>query len=144
MIAVDTNVLVYAHRQDSPFHEPAAAAMRDLAESASTWAIPWTCLHEFYAVVTNRRIFAPPSTREQALDQIDAWCASPSVALLTESVNHLEILGDLIRQAHLTGPSVHDARIAATCLSHGVRELLTLDRDFSRFPALRTRSLLSG
>ncbi|SDJ45288.1 hypothetical protein SAMN05444157_3435 [Frankineae bacterium MT45] len=142
MIAVDTNVLVYAHRQDSPFHDQALAAVRDLAESASTWAIPWTCLHEFYAVVTHRRIYATPSTQEQALAQINGWCASPSLALLGESVNHLAVLSDLLGQSRLVGPAVHDARVAAVCLSHGVRELLTLDRDLSRFPGLQVRSLL--
>jgi predicted nucleic acid-binding protein len=37
---------------------------------------------------------------------------------------------------------VHDARIAALCLQHGVRELWSADRDFNRFPALRTRNPL--
>lgn len=37
----------------------------------------------------------------------------------------------------LKGPMIHDARIAAICLSHGVKKLWTCDRDFARFPSLR-------
>jgi toxin-antitoxin system PIN domain toxin len=142
VLAVDTNVLVYAHRRDSPFHEPAAAAVRELAESPADWAIPWPCLHEFYSVVTHPRIYRTPSTPVQALAQLEQWHSSPSLVLLAETQEHLEILATLVSAAKVAGPVVHDARIAALCQAHGVRELLTLDRDFSRFPSLTTRSVL--
>ena len=72
MIAIDTNVLVYAHRKDSAWHEPARRVVRSLAEGRSSWAIPWPCLHEFFSVVTHPRIYDPPSRSARALDQIDA------------------------------------------------------------------------
>jgi toxin-antitoxin system PIN domain toxin len=143
MIAVDTNILVYAHSTESRFHPSAAREVRALAESAGTWAIPWTCLHEFYAVVTNPRYLPLPSTHTQALAQIRAWCLSPSVVLLSEAHDHLEVLGGLIARSGVAGPMVHDAKIAAICISHGVRELLTLDKDFSRFPEITTRSVIA-
>jgi toxin-antitoxin system PIN domain toxin len=144
MIAVDANVLVYAHRPDSPFHSRAAAAVRVLAEGSAIWALPWPCLHEFYGVVTSPRVFpADPTPPPVALDQIVAWSESPTVRLLAESSLHLRTLGELLEPSGLVGPAVHDAKIAAICLDHGVRELLTMDRDFSRFPALTTRSLLA-
>ena len=62
MIAVDTNILLYAHRSDSPWHEPADACMATLAESRAAWAIPWRCFHEFLAIATHPRIFDPPTT----------------------------------------------------------------------------------
>ncbi len=142
MIAVDTNVLVHAHRKDSPFHERAFAVLRDLAEGMAPWAIPWSCLHEFYAKVTHPRVFDPPSTVDKAIEQVGAWCASPSLVVLGERPDHLARLGSLLKRAHVVGPMVHDARIAAICLSHGVSELLTADRDFARFPALKTRNPL--
>jgi len=143
MIAVDANVLVYAHRPDSDFHTRAVTALRSLAESGDTWALPWPCLHEFYGVVTNPRLFVDPTPPTIALDQIVAWSESPTVRLLAESAMHLHTLGKLLEPAGLAGPAVHDAKIAAICLDHGVRALLTMDRDFSRFPALTTRSLLA-
>jgi uncharacterized protein len=144
MIAVDTNVLVYAHRKDMPHHERAFAEVRALAEGSAQWAIPWPCVHEFYAVVTNRRIFRKPSPPEQAWRQLDAWFGSPRLRLLAEAHNHAEQLRALTLAAGVIGAQVHDARIAALCLEHGVSELLTLDRDFSRFPQLATRSLISA
>ena len=62
MIAIDTNLLVYAHRRDSGWHERAAAAVQELAEGRASWAVPWPCVHEFLAIVTHPRIYAPPST----------------------------------------------------------------------------------
>ena len=59
MIAVDSNVLVYAHREDSDWHDPAYACLLELAEGRDPWAIPWPCLHEFLAIVTHPRIYSP-------------------------------------------------------------------------------------
>ena len=81
MIALDTNILVYAHREDSPFHEAAFRCVVEVAEGAAVWAIPWPCLHEFLAVVTHPRIYAPPTPFAQALDQVDAWLESPTLKL---------------------------------------------------------------
>ena len=142
MIAVDTNLLVYAHRKDSEWHEPAASTIRELAEGRGAWAIPWPCLYELYSITTHPKIYDPPSSPAQTLAQIEAWLESPSLALLGESAGYVEDLLSLLRSARPVGPRVHDARIAALCLHAGVRELLTADRDFSRFPKLKTRNPL--
>jgi len=144
VIAVDTNVLVHAHRGGSPFHEPARRVVRELAEGAGRWAVPWPCLHEFLAVVTHPRVFDPPSTVAQALGQVAAWTESPSLVVLPEGADHWERLQGLVQRARVVGPRVHDARVAAICLSHGVSELLTADRDFGSFPELRVRNPLVG
>lgn len=142
MIAVDTNLLVYAHRRDSEWHGPAFDTVKELAESPAAWAIPWPCLYEFYSVVTHPSLYDPPSTPEQALDQVEAWLESPSLVLLAESPGYRAGLLDLLRAARPVGPKVHDARIAALCLHGGVRRLFTADRDFSRFPDLATHNPL--
>ncbi len=142
MIALDTNILVYAHRRDAEWHRPAADLIKSLAEGINQWAIAWPSIHEFLAIVTHRKIYAPPSTLEQAVSQVDAWLASPSIVLLSESDNHWSTLQSLLTKGQVNGPLVHDARIAALCLTHGVTEFLTADRDFSRFPSLSTRNPL--
>jgi predicted nucleic acid-binding protein len=73
-----------------------------------------------------------------ALDQIEAWFESSTLTLLIESDAHWPELRRLLVAGNISGPRVHDARIAALCLQHGVRELWTADRDFSRFPQLKT------
>jgi toxin-antitoxin system PIN domain toxin len=143
VIAVDTNVLVYAHRRDSRFHDEAARAIASLAKGPTNWVLPWPCVHEFFAVVTHPRIYDPPSSPEQALVQIKAWQRSPFIRFVAESPDHLDAVSELVTKADVRGPQIHDARVAAICLEHGVTDLITLDRDFARYPALRTRSLLS-
>lgn len=144
MIAVDTNLLVYAHRGDSQWHEPAAAALQQLAEGKSAWALPWPCAYEFLAIVTHPRIYNPPTSMSQAIEQVEAWAESPSLVWLTEGEGHWETLRASLLESKMKGPQVHDARVATLCLRHGVRELWTADRDFSRFPSLRTRNPLLG
>ena len=85
MIAVDTNLLVYAHRKDSPWHEQAFHSIRRLAEGENPWAIPWPCLHEFLGIVTHPRIYVRPSLLAEALAQAEEWMRSPSLVLLSES-----------------------------------------------------------
>jgi toxin-antitoxin system PIN domain toxin len=140
VIAVDTNVLVYAHRRDSEWHEAAAAAVRGLAESAVPWAIPWPCLHEFLAIATHPAVFDPPTPLAQALEQVEAWLEAPALVLLAERSGYWSRLRLLAETGRASGPRVHDARVAALCLSHGVDELWTADRDFGRFRELRTRN----
>jgi toxin-antitoxin system PIN domain toxin len=136
LIAVDTNILVYAHREDSPFHDPAAKRIAELAEGSATWSIPWPCVHEFLAIVTHPRIYAPPTPLSRALDQVDAWLESPTLVLLAESTDHWPTLRALLAGGRIAGAQVHDARIVALCRQHGVRELWSADRDFNRFAGL--------
>jgi toxin-antitoxin system PIN domain toxin len=142
MIAVDTNILVYAHRRDSPFHAPAVATVRGLAESPAAWAIPWPCVHEFYSTVTHARIYDPPSTPDEAIGQVAAWLGSPSLVLLQEGATYWPALRSLLESGKVRGPMVHDARIAALCRVNGVRELWSADRDFGRFADLPVRNPL--
>jgi toxin-antitoxin system PIN domain toxin len=134
MIAVDSNVLIYAHREESPFHQRAFESLRTLAESNEAWAIPWPCVHEFLSIVT--RVYKPATPLKIALEEVEAWFESPTLVLLAETDGHWPELRALATAAHASGPLIHDARIAALCRQHGVRELWSADRDFSRFPGL--------
>jgi uncharacterized protein len=136
LIAVDTNILVYAHRDDTPFHDAASKRIAELAEGSATWSIPWPCVHEFLAIVTHPRIYAPPTPLSRALDQVDAWLESPTPVLLAESTDHWPTLRALLAGGRIAGAQVHDARIVALCRQHGVRELWSADRDFNRFAGL--------
>lgn len=144
MIAVATNLLVYAHRRDSEWHAEAVQVIRTLAEGRAPWAIPWPCVHEFLAVVTHPRIYKPPTTTTKALGQVSAWLESPSLILLAEGPGYAQRLTDVLATSKVRGAKVHDARIAALCLHHDVRELWSADRDFTRFKALRVRNPLVG
>ncbi len=143
MIALDTNLLVHAHRADASLHAKAKEAVRNLAESRVPWGICYHSLIEFYAVATQPRIWDTPSSTTEAFDQIEAWKESPSLRILCDSEASLEKLRLLATRGNVRGSIVHDARIAACCLSHGVKEIWTVDRDFSRFAELKTRNPLA-
>jgi toxin-antitoxin system PIN domain toxin len=142
LIAVDTNILVYAHRRDSPWCEPARRVLGPLVEGTATWAIPWPCVHEFLAISTHPRIYRPPTELQRAIEQVTALLASPGLLLLSEPAGCWKVLARLLAAGQVTGARVHDARIAALCLCHGVSELWSADRDFTRFPELLTRNPL--
>lgn len=144
MIAVDTNILVYAHREDAEWHARAVEAVAGLAEGSGEWAIPWPCLHEFLAIVTHPRIFRTPTPAELAVGQVEAWLESPSLVVVSENDGHMDTLRETVLSSRVGGARVHDARIAALCQSHGIRELWSADRDFSMFPQLKLRNPLVG
>ena len=142
MIAIDTNLLVYAHREDSPHHERARKALRGLAEGPRRWTVPWPCLHEFLAIVTHPRIYRPPSSMELALGAVQDLLAMPGMTPIAETDDHPVTIERLLARGGVVGTKVHDARVAAICLCHGVSELWSADRDFSYFPELVARNPL--
>jgi toxin-antitoxin system PIN domain toxin len=138
MRALDTNILVQAEILGSPFHGVARTLLSDLANGRAPWAIPWPCVYEFLRVVTHPRVFHPPMPVAAALRDIRRILASPSLVLLGETSRHAEVMASVVDRSGATGNLVHDAHIAALCLEHGVSELVTGDRDFARFPEIRT------
>jgi uncharacterized protein len=144
VIAVDTNLLVYSVREDSPWHRPALRCIRELAEGSRAWAIPWPCIHEFLAIISSPKIYRPPMPTGQAAQQVENWMESPSLRLIGETTGYWAQLQHILRDSPVRGGAVHDARIAAICRAAGVTELWTADRDFSRFPGLVTRNPLEG
>jgi len=138
VIAVDTNVLVYAHREELPQHRRARARLIELAEGPARWAIPVFCLGEFLRVVTHPRLFDPPFEIREACDALDRVLTSPSLMVLTPGDRFWPLLSRATHDAHAIGNLVFDAQIVALCREAGVSALLTEDRDFDRFPAFST------
>ena len=137
MRAIDTNVLVYAVMRASRFHAPALQVLREHAEGDAPWAIAWPCVYELLRIVTHPRIYSPPAPLERAQADLAGILASPSLVMLSETEHHGAALDAVLAESGASGNLVHDAHIAALCREHGVREIVTGDRDFLRFPELR-------
>lgn len=137
MIALDTNLLVYARRAEAPGHTEAQRLLESLAQGPRPWALAWPCIYEFLRVVTHPRVFDPPTDLETAVEDLESLLASPSLVLLGEGPSHLASMRHALFSARATGNLVHDAHIAALLMEHGVRELWTADRDFARFTGLK-------
>ncbi len=133
MIAVDTNVLVYAAIASSERHSRASAILLKLAEGAEGWAIPWPCLYEFLRVVTHPRVYSPPMPLKKARAAVAEIVRSPSLVLLSETDRHAAMLATVLSETDVVGNLMHDAHIAALCREYGVAEIITGDRDFLRF-----------
>ena len=141
MIAVDTNVLVHAHREESPKHGMAHARVVALAESAAGWAIPVFCIGEFVRVITHPKLFEPPHTAEEACEALSRLLASPSASVLCPGPDYPALFAEAVREANAVGNLVFDAQIVALCRESGVSRLLSEDRDFDRFKEFNTERL---
>ncbi len=141
MIAVDTNILVYADREEMPLHRPALQRLRGLAEGDSAWALPLFCLGEFVRVVSHPRLFDPPTPAGEAVAALDSLLASPSVRVLTPGDRYWSLFRATMASSGASGNVVFDAQIAAVCLEYGATTLLTEDRDFTRFPGINIETL---
>ena len=140
LIAIDTNVLVYAVHTASPRHRTAKRILERLAGGRESWALPWPCVYEFLRVVTNAAAFKTPWPPEQALAEAGKILAAPRLQLLAETSAHPRIMASVVQQAQCRGNLMHDAHIWALCLEHGVAELWSGDHDFHRFQGLRLRN----
>lgn len=141
MIGVDTNILVYAHRAEFPQHDAARAALHELAEGPSPWALPMFVIGEFLRVVTHPAVLDPPTDRRTACAVVDALLACPSARLLVPSPRFWPLLRSTIDDGRVLGNDVFDAQIVAVCREHGVDVLLTEDRGLRRFTGIRIRAL---
>lgn len=141
MIALDTNILIYAHRTETRLHDQARARLIELAEGDLPWALPIFCLAEFVRVVTHLRVFSPPTELAAALEFLDRLLESPSLRLLLPTRGYPGTFRKTCESGHVRGNLAFDAQIAASCLEHGVRDLLTADRDFARFENLRPHAV---
>ena len=112
-----------------------------IAGGLEPWGLPIFCAGEFVRVVTHPKIFTPPSTLEQALAALKAVLQSPSLLLLSPGERYLDLFEDCVREADGRGNLAFDAQIAAVCLEHGAKHILTADPDFSRFSKLQTLSI---
>ena len=137
----DVNVLIYAHREDGPEHVRYAAWLRALVEANEPFAVAEVVLAGFLRIVTNGRIFDPPTPMKTAIGFCEHLVEWPRAVLVAPSRRHWDLFVALC--ADIQGPLVSDAYVAALAIEHGC-ELVTTDSDFARFKGLRWRHPLSA
>jgi len=144
MRAVDSNVLVYADREETVQHRIALDVIRGLAAGSEPWVLAWPCVYEYLRVVTHPRLFKPPTPIHEAWESIERLFDSPSSVMVSEGPRHREILSRLIQSHSMSGNLLHDAHIAALLLEHGVSEIITADEDFHRIRGLKVTNPFLG
>lgn len=96
---------------------------------------------EFLRVVTHPRVFDPPTSLAVGLDFLDRLLASPTIRLLVPRERYWRRFRAACESADARGNLLFDVQIAAVCLEHGATRLVTMDRDFGRFPEIHAESL---
>ena len=143
MIVPDLNLLIYAHNDMAPEHQPAREWWQELLNSTERVGLPWVVTTGFLRLTTQRSAYRHPLTLEQATDTVFEWYDVPHVAPLNPGAQHLSIVRRLLEVAGASGDLVTDAHIAALAIEHQA-EVHSNDMDFGRFPGLRWRNPLSG
>lgn len=132
----DVNVLIYAHREDAPEHERYATWLRALTESDEPFALSEVVLASVIRIVTNPKIFDPPSPTDVAIAFCQRLVDWPRAVMVVPSRRHWDIFTALC--SNISGPLVADTYLAALAIEHGC-ELITTNSDFARFASLRWR-----
>jgi toxin-antitoxin system PIN domain toxin len=138
MILPDINVLVYAHRADTPDHADYRRWFENVINSNQAYGIADIILSGFLRIVTHPRIFSPPSEMGVALTFANQIRNQPNCILITPGLRHWSIFTGLCEKVGIKGNLVPDAYLAALAIESG-SEWITTDRDFSRFPGLKWR-----
>ena len=136
MLCVDVNILVYAYRKDLPEHSDYRLLLERLANDDQPLGLPDLTLGGFVRVMTNRRIFAEPTTSAQAWEAVDALLAAPAAMRLRPGERHWELFRQLVGDIDARGNDVADAYLAAYALENNAT-WLSADRGFARFHRLR-------
>lgn len=133
---------VYAFREAAPGHERYRAWLNNVFEDDEPVGVSELVLSGFVRVATHPRVFDPPATIKQALDFANAVRDQPAAVLIGPQERHWAIFERLCTAVGAKGNLVPDAYLAALAIESGA-ELVTTDRDFSRFPGLRWRHPLA-
>jgi toxin-antitoxin system PIN domain toxin len=137
VLAVDTNVLVYAADADSQFHSPCRDWLERQRPRPEAWYTTWPILYEFLRVTTHPRVMRRAWSLAAAWEFVTALLASPGFAVLVPTLRHADVAAELISEMpHLSGNLLHDAHTAILMREHGVTRICTRDSDFHRFPFL--------
>ena len=143
MQLVDVNVLVYAHREDTPDHRRYREWLETWLDSDAAFGISDVVLSGFLRVVTHPRVFNRPTPIDLALKFAEAIRSRPNCVPVAPGARHWEIFVRLCAEAGVKGNLVPDAYLAALAIESG-SEWISTDRDYSRFPRLKWRHPLEG
>ena len=131
----DVNVLIYAHRVDTPRH----VSVRDWFESEvnglAAFGMAELVLSGFVRNVTSPKIFADPTPLDLALTEVEQLRQRSNFVPVRPEHRHFDIFMRLCREGNAKGKLVADAYLAALAIEHGC-EWISFDHDFARFPSL--------
>lgn len=142
MIAIDTNLLVYAHRAGSPEHGPSRRAIERASRDARGFGVALPSVVEFWSIVTHPASQGGPSTASQAAGFLRALVDDASCRLWQPREGFADRLLRAARELKVFGPRIFDLQIALAAIENGAREIWTHDQSFLSVPGLRVHDPL--
>ena len=137
MFVIDTNILVYAADEESPFHSGCRRSLEMWRGEVEPWFLTWGICYEFLRVVTHPKVFFRPWNVTAAWGFISALLDSHGAAILIATSHHGAIAREVFSlNPRLAGNLLHDAHTAILMREHGIRTIYTRDKDFLQFPFL--------
>ena len=144
MLAVDTNVLVYAADAHSQFHADCRRWLDRQRSRTGAWYVSWPIVYEFLRVATHPRVFRTPWSLPLAWSFVRGLLAASRVTVLTATPQHDEVLEEIIGTAPtFAGNILHDLHTVVLMREHGVRTIYTRDTDFHRFHGIEVLDPMS-
>ncbi|MGH9377666.1 MAG: TA system VapC family ribonuclease toxin [Terriglobia bacterium] len=137
MILIDASILLHSYDSSSPRHEAARRWLEELLSQPEPVGLTWQGILAFLRVTTNSGAVDHPWSLDESLAIVSSWLERPAVTILAPGERHFEILRKLISEGQAFGRLAADADLAALAIEHGAT-LSTSDREFTRFPGLRT------
>ncbi len=138
MIAIDTNILVFAHRTQCAEHRTARKAIENAAVNPAGWGFTLANVLEFWSVVTHAAAPPRPSAPEEASAFMEALVLDAGAQIWLPGADFGQRLIQAGSDLHISGPRIFDLAIALTAFESGARELWTHDLGFVSIPGLRT------
>lgn len=136
MKLVDANVLLFAVNADAREHARARSWIEGALSGVEPVAFAWVAILAFLRIATRTGLFAQPLKVAKAFDLLEGWLGARNARILYAGADHPSILRVLLAKSGISGNLVTDAHLAALAIEHGA-ELVSFDRDFSRFDGLR-------
>lgn len=135
MIAIDTNLLIYAHRSATREHTAARRAIEKACNAVGGCGIPLPSVAEFFSIVTHPAASGRPTIPQAAADFLAALTEAGVVPLVpgpSFTSRLLTIAADL----DITGARIFDLQIGLCAVDAGATELWTHDKKFVKLPGL--------
>ncbi|MEO8215634.1 MAG: type II toxin-antitoxin system VapC family toxin [Acidobacteriota bacterium] len=143
MILIDVNVLIYAFSNAAERHAEYRQWLESTIEGVQAYGVSELILSSFVRIVTHPRVLDPPAALDTAIRFCTVVRDQPNAVVLTPGSRHWSIFVDLCRSTESRGNLISDAYLAALAIETG-SELISTDRDFTRFPKLKWRHPLAA
>ena len=145
MILIDTNILLYAVNGDDPRSARACRVLESIVNRGGTWVLAWSVVYEFLRVSTHPRVFPTPLNLDTSWGFVAGLIRQPGVLMLAETAVHQETVELCLAEApRIQGNLLHDFHLAVLMREHGIKRILTEDRDFLMFPWIEVQRLPAG